>query len=154
LYLGSRLHDHYYPESKTEIGIVQIAAKYCDVITFNRYRFTAEDLVLIDCEDKPVLIGEFHFGALDRGHFHTGLRSVGNQEQRAETYYHYIKGALKNPNIIGTHWFQYNDQAFTGRGDGENYQIGFVDIADNPYPEIIGAARRIAYEIYPLRNGE
>ena len=48
-------------------------------------------------------------------------------------------------------WFQYSDQAFTGRGDGENYQIGFIDICDNPYPEIIGAARKIGYHLYQTR---
>jgi len=58
---------------------------------------------------------------------------------------------LTNPQIVGTHWFQYGDQAFTGRGDGENYQIGFVDITDNPYPEIIEAARKIGYQLYQIR---
>jgi hypothetical protein len=121
------------------------------VISFNRYRFSAKDLILPEGIDKPTIIGEFHFGALDRGHFHTGLRSVANQKQRAEAYYQYVKGALNNPQIVGTHWFQYSDQAFTGRGDGENYQIGFIDICDNPYPEIVEAARKIGYQMYQTR---
>jgi hypothetical protein len=152
LYLGSRLHCHYYPDDRTEVELIRIAARYCDVVTFNRYRFTAGDLVLPEGVDKPILIGEFHFGALDRGHFHTGLRSVANQQQRAEAYYHYMEGALKNPQIVGTHWFQYSDQAFTGRFDGENYQIGFIDICDNPYPEIVAASRKIGYQLYEIRN--
>jgi hypothetical protein len=152
LYLGSRLHCHYFPEDPTETELIRIAARHCDVITFNRYRFSAEDLVLPEGVDKPIIIGEFHFGALDRGHFHTGLRSVASQEQRAEAYYQYVKGALKNPQIVGTHWFQYGDQAFTGRFDGENYQIGFVDICDNPYPEIVVAARKIGYQLYEWRS--
>lgn len=153
LYLGSRLHCHYYPDDQTEVELIKIAARYCDVVTFNRYRFTAGDLVLPEGVDKPILIGEFHFGALERGHFHTGLRSVANQQQRAEAYYHYVEGALKNPQVVGTHWFQYSDQAFTGRFDGENYQIGFVDICDNPYPEIVAASRKIGYQLYESRNG-
>jgi len=28
------------------------------------------------------------------------------------------------------------DQATTGRGDGENYQIGFTDICDRPIPRL------------------
>jgi len=151
MYLGSRLHCHYYPDDQSEVELIKIAARYCDVVTFNRYRFSAEDLLLPEDVDKPIIIGEFHFGALDRGHFHTGLRSVANQEQRAEAYSQYVKGALKNPQIVGTHWFQYSDQAFTGRGDGENYQIGFIDICDNPYPEIVAAARRIGYDLYRIR---
>lgn len=152
LYLGSRLHCHYYPDDQSEVELIKIAASYCDVVSFNRYRFSAADLILPEDLDKPIIIGEFHFGALDRGHFHTGLRSVANQQQRAEAYYQYVKGALKNPQIIGTHWFQYSDQAFTGRGDGENYQIGFIDICDNPYPEMVDAARKIGYNLYRLRS--
>ena len=151
LYLGSRLHTHYYPDDQSEVEIIKIAARYSDVVSFNRYRFSAEDLILPDGIDKPIIIGEFHFGALDRGPFHTGLRSVANQQQRAEAYYHYVKGAISNPQIVGTHWFQYSDQAFTGRGDGENFQIGFIDICDNPYPEIVDAARKIGYRMYQER---
>ena len=152
LYLGSRLHCHYYPDDQSEVELIRMAARYCDVVTFNRYRFSAGDLILPEDIDKPVIIGEFHFGALDRGHFHTGLRSVASQQQRAEAYYHYVKGALENPQIVGTHWFQYSDQAFTGRFDGENYQIGFVDVCDNPYPEMVAAARKIGYSLYKIRT--
>ncbi len=144
LYLGSRIHGN-------QIDFIKSAARHCDVVTFNRYNFTVEHLTLPEEFDLPTMIGEFHFGALDRGHFHTGLQSVANQEQRADAYYHYVKGALTNPQIVGTHWFQYGDQAFTGRGDGENYQIGFIDIVDNPYPEIIQAAREIGYQLYEIR---
>ena len=100
----------------------------------------------------PVIIGEFHFGALDRGMFHTGLRSTENQQDRADKYTAYVRGALRNRYIIGTHWFQYVDQPTTGRGDGENYQIGFLDICDNPYPEIVQAARAIGRDMYAYRS--
>lgn len=127
------------------------AAKSCDVISFNRYEFSVEKLSLPAGIDLPVIIGEFHFGALDRGLFHTGLRATASQEDRASKYTSYVQGALKNPRIVGTHWFQYQDQALTGRGDGENYQIGFLDICDNPYPETIQASRAIGAQLYPLR---
>jgi hypothetical protein len=127
IYFGSRLHCHYYPDDLSETRLIALVSEYCDVICFNRYRFSAEDLILPDGIDKPTLIGEFHFGALDRGHFNTGLRTVANQQQRADAYYHYVEGALENPQIVGTHWFQYADQSITGRFDGENYQIGFVN---------------------------
>jgi hypothetical protein len=101
--------------------------------------------------DKPVVIGEFHFGALDRGMFHTGLVKTANQQERAEAYKTYVRSALGNPLIVGTHWFQYGDQATTGRGDGENYQIGFLDVCDAPYPETIQASRDVGAELYRLR---
>ena len=153
LYMGSRLHNHYYPEKLShQKWIVPIAAKYCDIISFNRYRLVPNDLVLHDPKiDKPMIIGEFHFGALDRGMLHTGLRSVQNQEQRGRMYEAYIKGALENPAIVGAHWFQYGEQAVTGRGDGENYQIGFLDVCDTPYQETINACRHVGYQLYQLR---
>jgi len=132
---------------------IRAAAKFCDVISFNRYSYSVEDLKLPQGVDKPVIIGEFHFGALDRGLFHTGLRRAEDQQDRAEKYKSYVLGALANRFIVGTHWFQYKDQPTTGRGDGENYQIGFIDICDKPYPEIVDAARQVGYNLYKLRLG-
>jgi hypothetical protein len=151
LYLGSRNDFHYYPDDKQYEWVIYSAARYCDVISFNRYRFSAADLQLPDDIDKPVIIGEFHFGAPDRGMPHTGLRSVKDQDQRAEAYISYMEGALRNPGIVGAHWFQYGDQAYTGRSDGENYQIGFVDICDYPYRETIEASRKVGYRLYETR---
>jgi hypothetical protein len=128
------------------------AIKFCDVISYNRYNYSVEDLKLPDNADLPVIIGEFHFGALDRGMFHTGLRSTDSQQDRADKYSAYVRGALRNRHIVGTHWFQYQDQPTTGRGDGENYQIGFIDICDSPYPEIVQAARDIGRAMYEYRS--
>jgi hypothetical protein len=130
------------------------AAKFCDVVGYNRYSYSVEDHRLPDEIDKPTIIGEFHFGALDRGMFHTGLKKTANQQDRADKYKSYVQGALRNPYIVGTHWFQYKDQATTGRGDGENYQIGFLDICDKPYPEIVAASRKVGYNMYQYRLAE
>ena len=43
------------------------------------------------------------------------------------------------------------DQPLTGRPDGENYQIGFVTVADVPYPELVKAARDTAASMYRRR---
>lgn len=154
LYMGSRLHGQKHPHGGPA-NVATAAAKYCDVIGINRYRFSPSDLSIPEgAVDKPIVIGEFHFGALDRGLLHTGLRGVGTQRQRAYAYHHYVTQALAHPNIVGTHWFQYREQPVTGRGDGENYQIGFVNIADNPYPEMIQAARWIGTNMYVLRRGK
>ncbi|TWU36154.1 beta-galactosidase [Novipirellula artificiosorum] len=130
---------------------VRASAKHCDVIGFNRYEYSVADYQLPEGVDRPAIIGEFHFGALDRGLFHTGLKPTKNQQARADAYRDYLRGALQNPIWVGAHWFQYGDQAATGRGDGENYQIGFVDVCDTPYPETIQAARQIGDSMYQLR---
>ena len=141
LYLGCRF-------AWSNDRAVQASAQFCDVISFNRYQRSVADLRLPAGVDRPILIGEFHFGALDRGLFHTGLVPTANQEERARAYKDYVRSALHNPWLVGTHWFQYTDQATTGRGDGENYQIGFVDICDTPYPETIKACREVGSGMY------
>jgi hypothetical protein len=132
----------------------QASAKYCDVIGYNLYQDTVDQFKLPEGVDMPVVVGEFHFGALDRGMFHTGLRPTDSQEARANAYRNYVNGALRNRCLVGTHWFQYSDQATTGRGDGENYQIGLVDICDTPYPETISAVREVGQNMYRTRLGK
>jgi hypothetical protein len=127
------------------------AAKFCDIVSYNRYTYSVADHRLPDGIDKPSIIGEFHFGALDRGMFHTGLCKTAGQQDRADKYESYVKGALRNPSIVGTHWFQYKDQLTTGRGDGEDYQIGLIDVCDKPYPETIKAVRDVGYNLYEYR---
>jgi len=144
LYLGCRF-------SSVNDRAVAASAKYCDVISYNFYRPEVKSVRLPNGIDMPVIIGEFHFGALDRGMFHTGLGPVENQAERAKAYETYVSGALENPWIVGTHWFQYGDQATTGRGDGENYQIGFLDVVDTPYVETIKACREVGYSMYEKR---
>ena len=147
LYLGCRF-------AWVNDRVARSAAKYCDVMTYNLYRDNVADFVLPEGLDKPVVIGEFHFGALDRGMFHTGLRPTASQEDRADAYRRYVTGALKNRFLVGAHWFQYGDQATTGRGDGENYQIGLVSICDRPYPETIDAVREVGSSMYQVRSRE
>ncbi len=131
------------------------AAEYCDVVSYNIYQDGVRDFEYPLGRDVPVIIGEFHFGALDRGMMHTGLMAVENQRARAKAYENYVLDALEHPQMVGCHWFQYQDQPTTGRGlDGENYQIGFVDVADTPYPEMTAASRRLAERMYPTRAGK
>jgi hypothetical protein len=131
---------------------VAAAAKYCDVVSYNIYRRSAADFKLPVDADVPLIIGEFHFGALDRGMFHTGLVAVADQAERADVYREYVRGVLRHPQFVGCHWFKYMDEPTTGRPlDEENYQIGFVDIADTPYPETIQASRDVGYAMYRYR---
>ena len=62
---------------------------------------------------------------------------------------------LRHPQFVGCHWFQYCDEPTTGRvWDEENYQIGFVDIADTPYAETVEAAREVAAKMYERKRGQ
>ena len=146
LFLGSRINNG-------NVIALASASRHCDVVSINRYSFTVSDFNMpADALDKPIIVGEFHFGALDRGLFHTGLRTAPNQIQRARIYTNFVNQAIENPAFVGTHWFQYSDQPSTGRYDGENYQIGFINIVDQPYPELISATRKIGSYLYTYRS--
>jgi hypothetical protein len=54
---------------------------------------------------------------------------------------------------VGTHWFQWLDQPATGRSDGENYNIGFVDVTDRPYAELVAAAKLTHDRLPEIHHG-
>ena len=125
------------------------AARFADVVSYNIYQRSMTGFQFDGGADVPLLIGEFHFGALDRGMFHPGLVPVVDQSARGRAYREYLQGALSHPQFVGCHWFQYQDEPTTGRvWDEENYQIGFVDVADTPYAETIAASRDVGYRLY------
>jgi hypothetical protein len=125
------------------------AAKYCDVVSYNIYKRSVANFKFNGGADVPLLVGEFHFGALDRGMFHPGLVVVSDEAARARAYVEYVESVLHHPQFVGCHWFQYRDEPVTGRVyDEENYHVGFVDVADTPYAETIAAARAIGYHLY------
>jgi hypothetical protein len=133
---------------------VAAAAEICDVVSFNIYapRLNAKEYAFTAALDKPCIIGEFHFGALDRGMFHTGLVSTADQKARAAMYEDYVGSVLDHPAFVGCHWFQYVDEPLTGRTlDGENYNIGFLNVTDTPYPEMVEAAKSIHGAAYARR---
>lgn len=149
LYLGCRFigTDGGNPE------LAAICARYADVLSVNVYSHTPANFPRDDFPDIPVLIGEFHFGIGDRGMFSPGLCIAGTTPaDRALAYTRFIQGALVHPNIVGAHWFQYRDQPLVGRWDGEGYQIGFVDVADTPYPEMTAASRALGEAMYGYRT--
>ncbi len=144
LYLGCRF-------SGVNPSALKYADKYCDVLSYNIYADDLENFKLPKGIDKPVIIGEFHFGALDSGLFNPSLIMRPDQKSRAKSYETYVTSALKHPNFVGTHWHQYSDQAATGRFDGENFNVGFFTICDVPYPEMRDAARKVGYNMYITR---
>ncbi|MFC3120073.1 beta-agarase [Agaribacter flavus] len=146
LYLGCRL-----AWANSDI-VIKMAAKYTDVISMNKYQYNVTNVGLPEGVDKPIMIGEFHFGSLDRGALHLGIVEAFSQSERADLYTKYVESALLNPYIVGTHWFQYGEQPPTGRGDGENYNVGLVDLADKPFPEMIDSVRDMGYRMYNFRD--
>jgi hypothetical protein len=132
------------------------ASKGFDVFSFNNYGYSVNPNTvkrIYDLTGLPMIIGEFHFGVPGRG-LAPGLAQTVSQEERAVAYRYYVENAASNPAIIGTHWFQWMDQPSTGRNDGENYNIGFVDVTDRPYSELTNAAKEIFKRLHDIHAGK
>jgi hypothetical protein len=132
------------------------SAESFDVFTINSYSMAPPLDAIAEIArrtHKPVMIGEFHFGALDRGLPSTGLKGVASQEERGVAYRRYVEAAAANPDVVGAHYFILNDQELLGRFDGENFQIGFVDVCHRPYRELVLAATKTHEAIYDVMQG-
>ncbi len=130
------------------------AGERFDVFSINGYGYdppaTAE---IARISRKPVMIGEFHHGAVDRSLPATGITGVISQDERAAAYRNYIEQGFARPELIGMHYFQWVDQPYYGRFDGENYNIGVVTIQNIPYPELSEAMRITNERIYRVGEG-
>jgi len=101
---------------------------------------------------RPILIGEFHIGVPGRG-MAPGLVQASNQAERGHMYSAFVENAAADPNVIGAHWFQWMDEANTGRNDGEDYNIGMVDVTDRPYPELVAAMKQTHARLLEVHVG-
>lgn len=136
--------------------MISASKDFFDVFSINIYNYTpGQEIIqnIYDLTGLPVLIGEFHFGVPARG-MAPGLAQTKDLQERAVAYQYYVENAAAHPAIIGTHWFQWIDQPSTGRFDGENYNIGFVDVTDRPYGDMVNAARVIFSRLFSVHSGE
>lgn len=130
------------------------AGERFDVFSINGYGFTPPPTAEIaEKSGKPVMIGEFHHGAVDRGLPATGIIGVLSQEDRANAYRNYVEQGFVRPELVGIHYFQWIDQPFYGRFDGENYNIGVVDITNYPYDELTKSMTITNQQIYEIGSG-
>jgi len=127
-----------------------------DVFSMNCYRQRVPADVTRTIHEllkRPVIIGEWHFGALDVGLPASGIGHLKNQQDRAKAYRVYLEDAAANPHCVGAHWFTLYDQSALGRFDGENYNIGFLDVCNRPYEELCQAAVTSHERLYEVAAG-
>ncbi len=145
LYLGPRIAGW-----ANEVALAGMA-KYCDVASFNIYERSGRVDGIKYPFDKPFIIGEF--GYWDAGASPWNERGAPERlETRQEMLTVYVESALRNPQIVGCHFFQYHDQPISGRPDGECTPIGFVDLADNRHDDVFNTARQLAERMYQYRG--
>ncbi len=150
LLLGPRFHTAALPEPYLR------ACRAFDAISRNGYRRqpSAADLTRLEAlAGRPVLLGEFSFGVRGRG-LSAGIVPVRDDAERGEAYEAYVRAASAHPACIGAHWFRWVDEPVTGRFDGEDYNVGLVDVTDVPYAGLVAGARRAHRDLYRLRSGQ
>ncbi|PWW00980.1 beta-galactosidase-like protein [Paenibacillus cellulosilyticus] len=130
-------------------------SEYFDIFSINCYEKVCNAAVeeVYANVRMPVMVGEFHFGSIDRGLPATGIRGARDQENRGKAVRHYVEQAAALPYCLGVHHFQLNDQPYLGRFDGENYNIGLVDVCNREYVEVTGPLAEANKRLYLLRQG-
>ena len=142
LYLGCRFCKGY-PDA------IRAASRYCDVISYNIYgELPVTPRPDDGMVDKPTIVGEFHFGSLDRGSMNAGLVACRDMKERMEKYKAYVRYALADEHLVGVHWFFWGDMPLTGWMDGEDFLTGVTTVTDSPRPEMVEATRELAREMY------
>jgi len=131
--------------------------RHFDVFSMNCYRERVpadETRQIAELLGMPVVVGEWHFGALDVGLPASGIGHVPNQAARGQAYRVYVEDAASQPWCVGVHYFTLYDESALGRFDGENWNIGFVDVCNRPYAPLAAAARATHERLYPVALGE
>jgi hypothetical protein len=138
-------------------SLMKICSNAFDILSFNCYALTPDKEMMdraLRLADTPMIIGEYHFGTVDRG-MAQSLWQVENQEQRGVAYRYYTEQGYSHPGLIGTAYFQWCDQDLMGRAsDGENYNCGLIDVTDRPYKYQVEAMMETAKRLYSVHSGE
>ena len=136
--------------------LMHICKESFDVLSFNCYDlYPGWEMMdrALKIAGLPMIIGEYHFGTVDRG-MAQSLWQVDSQEERGVAYRYYTEKGYAHPGLIGTAYFQWGDQDLTGRrNDGENYNCGLVDVTDRPYPHQVNAMVETAKRLYEVHAG-
>ena len=104
----------FKPVNQLRIGLAFHTPTYFDMR--DNY-YVVSDMAAYDASGKMLYEGE-------KG------SQVEDQQQRGVAYRYYTENAYAHPALVGTGYFQWCDQDMTGRGDGENYNCGLIDVTD------------------------
>lgn len=135
-------------------GVVRMGKTF-DVCSINVYEYepTTQLKRVYEATGRPIMIGEFHFGVPADG-LGAGLVQTADQSERGKGYRYYVEQAAALPCFLGAHWFQWSDEPVLGRFDGENYNIGIIDVTNRPYAELIEAAKATHKRLHDVHAGK
>jgi hypothetical protein len=129
-------------------------ASIFDVCSINVYEYEPTKQVIRAgrLTGRPILIGEYHIGVPADG-LAAGLVQAKDQHERGVAYRYFLEQAASLKWFLGAYWFEWRDEPVLGRMDGENYNIGFVDVTDRPYAELIEAAKTTHKRLFAVHSG-
>lgn len=159
LVLGDRWYGGVIANDKLRGMLATAAGRHLDVLTYNYYTWDLDPARIDDIYAKsggtPLILSEFHYGEPTRG-LTFGIRMAKNEDEKGRLYRNYVEKAAASGKIVGAHWFEYLDQAATGRWfqgtDGEAGGIGLVDVADHPYARLLEQVMRSHRRIYAVAD--
>ena len=149
--------------------VVKACAMYNDVISVNQYPTPYINKIFLpflevffnfvstkdslqeyyDIAEKPIMNSEIHFRALDSGLPNTIPSPVLmpvylSQIGRSLNFYNMMIKFVEKPYSVGYHWYTHMDEPKTGRAnDGENSNIGLVNVNDRPYYLLISTMKEV-----------
>lgn len=124
-----------------------------DIFSFNCYSDSPIRAVQMCAKlDKPLIVGEWHIGARESLLPAFGLRYTDTQSERAAACRYYSEQGAAESSLVGMHYFEYNDQPYFGRFDGECYQIGLQDVCQRPYREVCEMFEDFSKHFYLLHD--
>ncbi|MBD2867329.1 sugar-binding protein [Paenibacillus arenilitoris] len=162
LLLGDRWLTLPMMNTKIRGILAEEAGKYMDVISINHYApnldVTMLNEIYTKSGGKPIMLSEWSYGTAEQGLDPIVAGAAANEQERAWRYRNYVEGAASLGYIVGTHWFDYVDQAATGRWfeglTGERYNTGLINVADRPYKTFLDGVMQTHHDIYAVMFGE
>jgi hypothetical protein len=107
---------------------------------------------------KPLIFTEFHYGETSHG-LTFAIEMADSELQKGQFYRNYVENVAACGMAVGAHWFEYLDEAATGRWyqgtvGAESGAIGLIDVTDQPYKTMLGQVVKANDAIYALTNGK
>ncbi len=157
---GDRIMTSISKDDKLMDIVCAAAGKYNDILSYNNYRSTL-DLEKVqsmyEAAGIPLMLTEWSYPNTDNGMTPFGV-NVKDPEAKGLAYKNYIEQHAALGCVVGTHWFEWVDQAPTGRYfdglAGESYAFGMVDVTDTIYFDTAPIVKEANENIYSVFLGE
>ncbi|KAL7570159.1 hypothetical protein ACA910_019997 [Epithemia clementina (nom. ined.)] len=147
MFLGTRFHGPVFKQDSAFVACSQ----WVDVVSINYYqRFTPEQERLnhwSKLSGRPLIVTEWcakSDDATDCDNVAGAGLIVPTQKNRGAFYENFAIGLLRNPNVVGWHWFRYLDK--------QNSNMGILDSNFRPYGPLTTSMHQINTKLYSLSD--